>query len=322
MANEWLRLWHDMPNDPKWRTIARISKQPISLVISLFTHLLVDASRNVTRGHINVTAEDLASALDVTEEQITAVLCAMEGRVKEGDVLIAWEKRQPRREDLGNPETGIKSAAQRKREQRDREKEASNNPQNTLSHDASRNVTLDKDKDKDYLKPINPPLSPPCGGDLADEEKIQEANGEDEAVFANEPPSDNPPPAEQKSRPEARESSRGTRMASDWELPDDWLQWSVDEGGLSSARHGLAVSEKFRDHWLAQPGLKGRKTDWSATWRNWVRREVEIQNEKNQRINATEQRKQKGDSWSDAVTGRNRSARSLDDIEGAAYRVD
>ncbi|ENU2244993.1 hypothetical protein ACWNUG_005487, partial [Escherichia coli] len=23
MANAWLRLWHDMPNDPKWRTIAR-----------------------------------------------------------------------------------------------------------------------------------------------------------------------------------------------------------------------------------------------------------------------------------------------------------
>ncbi|EOB0003140.1 hypothetical protein, partial [Escherichia coli] len=20
MANAWLRLWHDMPNDPKWRT--------------------------------------------------------------------------------------------------------------------------------------------------------------------------------------------------------------------------------------------------------------------------------------------------------------
>ena len=25
MANAWLRLWHDMPNDPKWRTIARVT---------------------------------------------------------------------------------------------------------------------------------------------------------------------------------------------------------------------------------------------------------------------------------------------------------
>ncbi|MGC6733048.1 hypothetical protein ACP0F4_25645, partial [Escherichia coli] len=22
MDNAWLRLWHDMPNDPKWRTIS------------------------------------------------------------------------------------------------------------------------------------------------------------------------------------------------------------------------------------------------------------------------------------------------------------
>ncbi|WP_252356698.1 hypothetical protein, partial [Escherichia coli] len=25
MANAWLRLWHDMPNDPRLRTIARVS---------------------------------------------------------------------------------------------------------------------------------------------------------------------------------------------------------------------------------------------------------------------------------------------------------
>jgi hypothetical protein len=70
MSNQWLRLWHDMPNDPKWRTISRISGQPIALVISLYVHLLVDASRNVTRGHVDVTTEDLASALDVTERDI------------------------------------------------------------------------------------------------------------------------------------------------------------------------------------------------------------------------------------------------------------
>ncbi|RIE86619.1 hypothetical protein UL68_23555, partial [Shigella dysenteriae] len=70
MANAWLRLWHDMPNDPKWRTIARVSGQPIATVMAVYIHLLVSASRNVTRGHIDVTTEDLASALDVTEEVI------------------------------------------------------------------------------------------------------------------------------------------------------------------------------------------------------------------------------------------------------------
>ncbi|WP_252355071.1 hypothetical protein, partial [Escherichia coli] len=28
MANAWLRLWHDMPNDPKWRTQNRVAGQP------------------------------------------------------------------------------------------------------------------------------------------------------------------------------------------------------------------------------------------------------------------------------------------------------
>jgi hypothetical protein len=29
--------------------------------------------------------------------------------------------------------------------------------------------------------------------------------------------------------------------------------------------------EKFRDYWTSQPGQKGTKTDWQATWRNWIR---------------------------------------------------
>jgi hypothetical protein len=33
------------------------------------------------------------------------------------------------------------------------------------------------------------------------------------------------------------------------------------------------VFDEFRDYWIAQPGQKGVKTDWDATWRNWVRRQ-------------------------------------------------
>lgn len=153
MANSWLRLWHDMPNDPKWRTIARISEQPISVVLAVYLHLLVDASRNVTRGHVDVTNEDLASALDVTEDVICSVLSAMEGRVKVGNELSGWNKRQPKREDSGDDETGAKSAAARKRDQRNRERayaeQQETNIQVTQCHAMSRNVTLDKDKDKD-----------------------------------------------------------------------------------------------------------------------------------------------------------------------------
>ena len=151
-AIEWFRLWHDMPNDPKWRTVARTSGQPISLVLSVALHLMVDASRAVTRGHVSVTAEDVASALDVTDDAVEAIFRAMQGRVLDGDLLSGWEKRQPKREDAGNPETGAKSAAERKQAQRERERLARESSGNGVGHDASRDVTLDTDKDTDKEK--------------------------------------------------------------------------------------------------------------------------------------------------------------------------
>ena len=167
MSNQWLRLWHDLPNDPKWRTIARLSKQPISLVISTYIHLLVTASQNVTRGHADVTTEDLASALDVDESQIKDILDAMEGRVINDGNLTGWDKRQVKKEDKIISDTGVSSAAMRKREQRAREKEnkkVTTSPDKsqhfTECHAESHDVTTDKireDKDKNKeIKKHNP----------------------------------------------------------------------------------------------------------------------------------------------------------------------
>ena len=33
----------------------------------------------------------------------------------------------------------------------------------------------------------------------------------------------------------------------------------------------MQTFEKFKDYWISQPGQKGVKLDWFATWRNWVR---------------------------------------------------
>lgn len=100
MANQWFRVWHDMPNDPKWRTIARASKQPISVVISVYLHVLANASNATERGRTQgLNCEDIASALDVDVENVEAILAAMQGRVLDGDAVSGWEKRQPVRED-------------------------------------------------------------------------------------------------------------------------------------------------------------------------------------------------------------------------------
>jgi hypothetical protein len=59
-------------------------------------------------------------------------------------------------------------------------------------------------------------------------------------------------------------------------LPDDWLPDQESIRFCETERPDLQVSKviaKFRDYWIAQPGRKGVKKDWPATWRNWVRNE-------------------------------------------------
>ena len=95
MANQWLRLWHDMPNDPKWRTIAKLSKQPIAMVMAVYLQLLVSASISEERGEVTITKEDIASALDTNISIVSDILQGMQGRVLKGNKLMGWEKRQP-----------------------------------------------------------------------------------------------------------------------------------------------------------------------------------------------------------------------------------
>lgn len=63
---------------------------------------------------------------------------------------------------------------------------------------------------------------------------------------------------------------RGTRLPADCLLPPDWFEFCKQERPDLVPRQ---VFDEFRDYWIAQPGQKGVKTDWNATWRNWVRRQ-------------------------------------------------
>lgn len=112
MANPWFRVWADMANDPKWRTIARVSKQKIGDVIAVYLHMLTLASNATERGRTQGwNDEDIGTALDIDTEQIVAIREAMQGRVLDGDCLTGWAKRQPLRED---------GAAERARAHRER----------------------------------------------------------------------------------------------------------------------------------------------------------------------------------------------------------
>jgi hypothetical protein len=67
-----------------------------------------------------------------------------------------------------------------------------------------------------------------------------------------------------------KKQSRGTRLPADWVPSEGQIQFCKTE---RSDLHPAVVADRFRDFWIAQPGSKGVKLDWDATWRNWVRAE-------------------------------------------------
>lgn len=115
---DWVRLWHDMPTDPKWRTIARKSGQRVGDVMAVFNFMMVNASDNAAeRGTLSgFDVEDVATALDIDDDDVRAIMAAMQGKVLDGDRLTGWERRQPKREDG--------TAAKRKAEWKERQRNA------------------------------------------------------------------------------------------------------------------------------------------------------------------------------------------------------
>lgn len=99
----WVRLWNDMPTDPKWRVVAKRSGRPLAEVLSVFVMMLTNAGANATeRGTLcNWCDEDIAVALDMEPDHVAAIRQAMQGKTLDGDRLSGWEKRQPKREDGG-----------------------------------------------------------------------------------------------------------------------------------------------------------------------------------------------------------------------------
>lgn len=78
------------------------------------------------------------------------------------------------------------------------------------------------------------------------------------------PPAPAPAPAQTK----AVASPSGSRLPDDWTPPEDWLAWARSE---KPGINALQEADKFRDFWHSKAGKDGRKANWQATWRNWIR---------------------------------------------------
>lgn len=104
-------------------------------------------------------------------------------------------------------------------------------------------------------------------------------------MYANQEPITNnqlkdiPPQADESEKvisdkPIAEKKSRATRLPNDWIPSQEYFDElaNIDEK-LKSKFNSIAAT--FKDYWVAKSGKDATKTDWLATWRNWVRREAE-----------------------------------------------
>jgi uncharacterized protein YdaU (DUF1376 family) len=65
-----------------------------------------------------------------------------------------------------------------------------------------------------------------------------------------------------------REKAVASRLPQDWQPTDEMIKFCQAERPDLKWKF---IADGFRDYWIAQGGAKGRKADWNATWRNWVR---------------------------------------------------
>ncbi len=114
-----------------------------------------------------------------------------------------------------------------------------------------------------------------------------------------------------------------SKSATATRLPADWKPSNTDLEFCKTSRPDLNpfdVADGFCDYWIAQPGAKGRKTDWSATWRNWIR------NQRQGQARASPYESEKDRSrreFAESIFGKkNHEPANERDITGLAERVD
>jgi len=74
--------------------------------------------------------------------------------------------------------------------------------------------------------------------------------------------------------PPQKKSKRGSRIPDDSPTQTD-LEWSAENFPNVNARK---EADKFADYWASVAGQRGVKLDWSAVWRNWIRKSTEFSN--------------------------------------------
>jgi hypothetical protein len=86
-------------------------------------------------------------------------------------------------------------------------------------------------------------------------------------ILNNNPPLQTPTP-----KTKRQTGTRGSRLPDDWELPEDWRQWTLCNCPVSTPETVAREALIFANYWQSLAGQKATKTDWRKTWQNWTMR--------------------------------------------------
>lgn len=165
---DWLRLWHGTVSDNKFLWVERKSGARFGDVMTVWLALLEEASQADDRGDVSgFDAESFDFRLGDEEGLTLRILQAMaaKGLIGEDMRLSGWDRRQPIREDSGNPETGALSSTERSRLHRQRRKaqsEAETQRYATQCNDAQRDATHATARVDESRGEEIPPTPPPA----------------------------------------------------------------------------------------------------------------------------------------------------------------
>lgn len=215
-----------------------------------------------------IPIEVAVNRLGIPDAMSRVITCDSHKLVTKNDDSVSvtsWVKWNGKWRDIQD-RTDAKRADARVRKARERARKSTPTETDNVTRDMGRDMgrdkvrdTRDKEKGERRKELIS---TPPTGTPRA--EGPANAVAELMTVAADAAPAT--ASANHASKPS---KARGARIPDGWQPDQALADWT--RANAPAAATSLEV-DRFRDYWAAQPGAKGRKTDWAATWRNWARR--------------------------------------------------
>jgi hypothetical protein len=241
MSGDWIKMRVDLREDPAVFRLAKLTKLDRLSVVGRLWAFWSWADKHAVGG--SIAGADAADVDEIVDKNGFAEALREVGWLELGDGCIAIPKHDRHTGDCAK-ERSLKNARQARWRQ-----SRGGDVDGDASTDASTDGRVDGRVD----------------GDASTRPSTREEKRREEKEKEKDPLASLPPPQ--------KPSVKGSRLPADWQAGPDGMAFA-EQHGLRGSR-GSTEAEKFRDYWSAQPGQRGVKVDWQATWRNWVRKAAE-----------------------------------------------